>query len=121
MAKRLLGILRQQLLELGLGQLVLAMYGPSLELVRIRAAGQQMLAALLDCPVPADAKRLMGLDHYERAPLWSAKAGASLTPRAGLMREQIGFVLEFFDERPKRSYSSIQNGDRSDMIIAAPA
>ncbi|MCK1534549.1 MULTISPECIES: hypothetical protein [unclassified Bradyrhizobium] len=53
----------------GASEMVVDLARAKLELVRIRAARQQMLAALLDCPVPADAKRVTGLDRYERAAL----------------------------------------------------
>lgn len=38
------------------------------ELLRIRAVRQEMLAAL-QCPIAARAKRLQGLERYERAAL----------------------------------------------------
>ncbi|TYO63872.1 hypothetical protein FXV83_24955 [Bradyrhizobium hipponense] len=53
----------------GISDMVVDLARAKLELVRIRAARQQMLAALLDCPVPADVKRVTGLDRYERAAL----------------------------------------------------
>lgn len=55
--------------HLGASDMVVGLARPKLELVRIRAARQQMLAAVLECPLLADAKRVTGLDRYERAAL----------------------------------------------------
>lgn len=57
----------------GISDLVVDLARAKLELVRIRAARQRMLAALLDCPVPADVKRVT-LTAMS-APLWSGRSG----------------------------------------------
>lgn len=49
--------------------MVVGLARAKLELVRIRAAREHMLAALLECPLLADAKRVTALERYERAAL----------------------------------------------------
>ncbi|MBR0826158.1 hypothetical protein JQ596_11460 [Bradyrhizobium manausense] len=47
----------------------MALARSKLALLRLRSLRQEMLAALLAGPLPADLKRLKGLERYERAAL----------------------------------------------------
>jgi hypothetical protein len=51
----------------------MALASSKLALLRIRRLRQDMLAALVTCPIPADLKRLKGLERYERAALVQQK------------------------------------------------
>lgn len=55
----------------------------TVELLRIRAVRQEMLAALLQGPVAARAKRLQGLERYERAALVRQKRALRSLRREG--------------------------------------
>ncbi|WP_439394114.1 hypothetical protein ACRQ5Q_33095 [Bradyrhizobium sp. PMVTL-01] len=47
----------------------MALAQSKLALLRIRSVRQDMLAALVACPIPEGMKRLEGLERYERAAL----------------------------------------------------
>lgn len=66
---RLVGALVSGLQHRGASEMVVDLARAKLDLARIRAARQQMLAPLLECPLLADAKQITGLDRYERAAL----------------------------------------------------
>ena len=51
----------------------MALASSKLALLHIRRLRQDMLAALAACPIPADVKRLKGLERYERAALVEQK------------------------------------------------
>ncbi|RZM94510.1 hypothetical protein CWO91_39270 [Bradyrhizobium genosp. SA-3] len=63
--------------------LTMALARSKLALLRLRSLRQQMLAALLAGPLPADLKRLKGLERYERAALVQQRRALRLLSKQG--------------------------------------
>lgn len=81
---RLVGALSSGREHPGAASMIVDVARCKVELLRIRAVRQEMLAALLQCPAVAHAKRLQGLECYERAALVRQKrALRSLRPEGG--------------------------------------